>query len=274
MKFRISNGKDYKKLVHPNAAPSNDVEGLSIEGIEPLYLKFGASKPNPDYQGGLINLSEHRQKLNQPLCTCLKNNNAGKVGRQFFVVSEPKNLIQLVGEGYDPNSGEIVPITYQTNELKSANYRRRKVIEEFAAFYDPLFYKREISVFEFTLTNADEMDFDIRRMVDSIKYRFKSIGKKVRGYLWVLDLSSNRNDNLGYFPHYHLLIVCDRINIKGGKIPSQLKMENVWGSNTHVSLVRNSLSKWTGSYLSKNNFRVIPDSGKGIRMYGKSMKLR
>jgi hypothetical protein len=90
----------------------------------------------------------------------------------------------------------------------------------------------------------------------------------------VLEISSpDKQKNLsGFHLHYHLVVIVDRLNIKGGKMPKALKLNDAWGQRTQVEFVKSSLEGLLIGYLGKNNYRLTDTKGKKIRMFGNSRR--
>lgn len=263
-----------RKLKVGGAQTEFIVDGqLSLQRIYHL----GISKRNVNYKAGLILVE--RGKLRRPasyIRSCQLLNNAETSEPNFVVITKPKwnTLIQV--SGLNTNTGEFIPNleAYQTNDLKAGNYRKIQSAKRFSKFYCPLIEKKLVSAIMHTFTQLELAGKDMRSMIDIVKCRYKSIGRKLRGYFWVLEISSpNKQINaVGYHLHYHLVVIVDRLNIKGGKMPKALKLNEVWGQRTHVEFVKTNLEALVVGYLCKSNFRLTDTNGKKIRMFGNSRR--
>lgn len=219
---------------------------------------FNGRERNPEYESGLLDLHSLR--------SCLIHNNAEKIEppkQGLKIKTKPKWVTTLQALEPDGESGELLPtFEYITNDLKAGNNRKIKALNSFCNHYQPLYQERKVSLLMHTFTQADRALLDMRRMIDDVKYRYKLIGKELRGYMWTMEISSEN-----YHFHYHLVTACNRIRVKGGKMPDELKLEELWGQRTGVEFVRKNVKHYLSSYFSKNNYRI-----ERKRMYGKSRR--
>ena len=216
---------------------------------------------NPMYEQGLVELS---------LRACLKNNNAEiREGQNthFEVETIPKWYTKLrkvpITDFGDLNHKEAT--IYNTDSLKSARGRVMKRVFDMSDHYQPLYAEKEVSMIMHTLTTANDVYIrkgqTMRKAMDSIKYRYSSIGMPIRGYVWVSEVSED------FHWHYHLLVASERFEIKGQKMPKELKLDDVWGAHTKVEFIRKNLRSYLSGYFSKSNWRV-----RGQRRVGQSKK--
>lgn len=243
--------------------------------FQPLTWSFRGRQPNPDYQSGLVRLSEVRPPKivhpdTDPLRACLKHHNAEIFRGDVLIKTAPKWATQLNCTGYDPETGEMIDVVYSTDDLRASNNRKIKALNQFCDVYQPLYKSHDVSLLLHTFTQADYAYLPMRRMLDTIKYRYRLLEREIRGYVWVLEISKPEHDKIGFHPHYHLVIACDRINVKGKGIPDELKLDDVWGQQTNVEFVKKNIRSYLGSYMGKNNWRMTTHSGDTFRMCGKS----
>ena len=189
--------------------------------------EFKKSEINPEYTPEKI----------IPLRSCLLDNIAVFTKRQFHYTKTPKYLKTLtVPLKIDTGTGEIVCTEYSTDDLKSAKNRKIKTVEKFCNFYEPLYRQRKISVLFHTFSRADYSQADMRRMLEKIKRRYKSIGREILGYLWVIEFAENQKMINGLHIHYHLVISIKRIRVT--EIPEALKFNDIWGQRTGVEFIK------------------------------------
>jgi|JI10StandDraft_1071094.scaffolds.fasta_scaffold67790_2 hypothetical protein len=246
------------------------------ENLQKIY-HFGISKRNENYLAGLVPVKVARKpKTNKSLRSCQLLNNAENNRQVFIVKTQPKWNTEIQVSGLDTTTGEFIPNveTYQTNDLKAGNNRKIVAAKNFCEIYSPQLKKRSVSAILHTFTQLDLAGKDMRSMIDIVKCRYKSIGRKLKGYFWVLEISSpDKQKNLsGFHLHYHLVVIVDRLNIKGGKMPNALKLNDAWGQRTQVEFIKSSLEGLLIGYLGKNNYRLTDTQGKKIRMFGNSRR--
>jgi hypothetical protein len=246
------------------------------ENLQKIY-HLGISKRNENYLYGLVPVNDARKgQKNKSFRSCQLLNNAENNRRGFIVKTQPKWNTEIQVSGLDTTTGEFIPNveTYQTNDLKAGNNRKIVAAKNFCEIYSPQLKKRSVSAILHTFTQLDLAGKDMRSMIDIVKSRYKSIGRKLKGYFWVLEISSpDKQKNLsGFHLHYHLVVIVDRLNIKGGKMPQALKLNDAWGQRTQVEFVKSSLEGLLVGYLGKNNWRLTDTNNKKIRMFGNSRR--
>lgn len=203
---------------------------------------------NTDYENGLTSA---------PLRSCLLHNNSHTFS--WIIKSKPKWFTDLLQTTLDKNTGEIIDTSvYQTNDLTSGNYRKIKAVNKFCDVYEPLYRKHEISVMFYTLTLANETDATIPKLMNAFKMRLKRNGIKLRGYVWVLEIS----DKLHI--HYHLLVATDRIKIKGKKMPEFLKINDLWKCRTQVKFAQKHVRGYLAKYFVKCSSRILHKRSYGL----------
>lgn len=230
---------------------------------------------NLDYEAGLVRLTDVRPSPegSTPLRSCLIHNNAEISRGDILIKTQPKWLTVLDCLGIDTHTGEIGQIDpYRTNDLKAGNARKIAALDKFCNHFHPLYVKREVSVIMHTLTQADFAATDIRSLIDVAKYRYSALKREIRGYFWTLEVSTPEQDKVGYHPHYHLVIACDRLNFRGKGMSDYLKFDDVWGQRTQAQFVRKNIRHYLSGYFAKNDWRVTDVNGSRVRMYGTSRK--
>lgn len=211
---------------------------------------FRSRRKNPEYSDSKLEI----------LRSCHIHNKASK-NSEYLIKRIPKWITVLDCESADTETGEILYDLYETDDMKQAKGRKIKTIKKFCDFYQPLYSKRLVSVLFHTFTRINYSRNDMKTMLECVKSRYKSLGKPIRGYLWVLEISENNH------AHYHLVIACDRIRVKA--IPEELKMENLWGQRTGVEFIKKSVRNYLSKYLYESDGRLI-----GKRNYAISRNLR
>lgn len=243
------------------------------ENLQKIY-HLGISKRNENYLAGLVPVKGARkQKTKKSLRSCQLLNNAENNSREYIVQTQPKWNTQMKVSGLDKTTGEFIPEleTYNTNDLKAGKYRQISAAKKFCVNIKNLQKQKQGSILLHTFTRLNEADCDIRSLIEILKARYKSLGRKIRGYFWVLEVSNPKKGS-DFHLHYHLVVFVDRLNIKGGKMPEALKLNDVWGQRTQVEFLRKSLEGFLLGYLSKSDARLKDSNGKKIRMFGSSRR--
>lgn len=230
----------------PSAGDAN------IAKLEKVAWRFSKRLLNPSYEAGLKTL---------PLRSCLIHDNSEISIREIKTV--PKWITTLNYSEVDTTSGEIVTdeVAYETNEIKSSNARKIVRLDRFCNYYQPLYAGREVSLLFHTFTRANCANLTFSRMLDDVKYAYRSISRPVRGYIWTAEVSQQLHW------HYHLCVAVDRLKVR--KIPDELKFEELWGQRTGVEFVRKNVKHYMAKYFAKENARVI-----GQRAFGCSRSLK
>lgn len=207
---------------------------------------------NPDFEKGLRILDPI------PFDACLRDDKATRI---YQVKTAPKWITKLQYDEWQIEGGELVEVgEYETNELKSSNNRKIKSLDAFCKTYETPYRQRGISILFVTLTRANAARVPLKVMMHLIKKRLKSIGFNITGFIWTAEVS----EKLHW--HYHLALALDkRMNIRGGKLPKQLRFEAIWGQRTETEFVKNNVRHYMAKYFAKHQARVI-----GQRSYGKS----
>ena len=142
---------------------------------------------------------------------------------------------------------------FNTDEVKMMRYRRNLMLTDFyQEFKDAKYTWLEIG-FDFTTTTR------IGDVLLKLKRNLKKINLKSLSYVWLVD----KGDRFGNM-HFHLIVVVDRIQLKGSKLPDELKL-SFKERKLHSSFVANK--KKMIEYLKKKPIFYI---GKRKRVYGKS----
>jgi len=225
---------------------------------------FKSRRRNPDWS--IDKLIEVRSK--KSLRSCLIPINAEKINAPIYYISTiPKWLTTLEStECIDTGTGEIIYADYLTDDFKAARNRKIKTVEKFCDFYEPLYRARRVSLLFHTFTRLNYSGQDMRRMLDNVKYRYSLLKRRIRGYLWALELKQNENMDGGFHIHYHLVVVIDRVQWK--EIPEELKFEDLWGQRTGVEFIKKTVKGYLSKYLYKSDGKIL-----SRRSYAISRKL-
>lgn len=140
-----------------------------------------------------------------------------------------------------------------TNEVKMMRYKRNQMLEKFYNDYKGTKYTwLEIGVDFKTTTRIADVLLKLNR-------NLKKLNLKTISYFWLIDKGSEYGNM-----HFHLLVCVDRIQIKGSKLPKELKL-SFKERRVHSSFVTNK-NRWI-RYLKKKPIFYI---GKRKRVFGKS----
>lgn len=142
---------------------------------------------------------------------------------------------------------------FDTNDVKISRYKRNKMLDEFYDRYNTSKYSWIEIGFDFKTTTR------IRDIILKVKRNLNKINLKPLAYVWLVD----KGETYGNM-HFHLIVVIDRIEIKGQKLPQELKL-TFKQRKIHSSFVGNK--KKMINYLKKKPVFYI---GKRKRVYGKS----
>jgi hypothetical protein len=167
----------------------------------------------------------------------------------------------LLQTDFDRSTGEITgQSVYRTDCLTSGNNRKIKAVNRFCGHFEPLYLKRQVSMFFYTFTVANQAKVTIKACMEAFQKRLKRRNIKLHGYVWILEVSDNLH------VHYHALVATDRINCRGGSLPEYLKLDTVWGAMCQVQFIRKSVRYYLATYFTKNKNRIV-----GKRQYGLKM---
>lgn len=253
-KVKINTSLSVTPSVQETVISVTDVTDINVS-CNTSY-RFKSRRKNPDWDTSKL----------IPLRSCLIHNNAEILEPEIYVSIIPKWLTVLEKEKVYEDTGEILYDDYETNDFKAAKGRKIKTVRKFVDFYEPLYRARKVSLLFHTFTRMDYAKQDMRRMLDNVKYRYESLNRPVRGYLWALELKENEGMESGYHIHYHLVVAIDRLNVK--EIPSELKFEDLWGQRTGVEFIKRSVKAYLSQYLYKSDGRLLRK-----RSYAVSRKL-
>lgn len=204
----------------------------------------------------------YSQAIVQPLRPCLLHHNS-EIYSSVRIALQPKYFTTLKRFEVDTDTGEISASYYLTDDFKGKKGRIFKKIGAFADLWQPEYTKKKVSIFFLTFTMANGANMRFSDMIDNVKYRYKSIGFKLKAYFWVSEVSENNQW------HYHLCVVTDRMNIRGKKMPDELKFEGLWGKITGITFVEKSIKSYLSSYINKSQATVIADE-RTLRACGSS----
>jgi predicted SprT family Zn-dependent metalloprotease len=205
------------------------------------------------------NLEYEEGLKSAPLRSCLLHNKSHTFS--WIIKSKPKWFTDLLQTTLDKETGEIIDTSvYQTNDLTSGNYRKIKAVNKFCDVYEPLYKKHEVSIMFYTLTLANQTDTTIPKLMNAFKMRLKRNGIKLRGYVWVLEISDQLH------VHYHMLVATDRIKIKGKKMPEFLKVHDLWQCRTKVEFAQKHVRGYLAKYFVKCSSRILHKRSYGLTM--------
>lgn len=219
---------------------------------------FLSRSVNPEYQAGLVEVAPRRRA---PLRSCLLHH---KSDRNWVIKCQPKYFTTLLRTDFNRDTGEVFgQSVYQTNCLSSGNNRKIRALNGLKNAFKEHWERRKVSIFFYTFTIANENGVSISKAFDGLRKRFIRNGHPVRGYCWVLDI-----DKDSFHIHYHAVVVCDRVNCRGKRLPKWVKMDDIWGARCQVEFGK-GFNYYLAKYLAKNNWRVYSDGdGKRKRQYG------
>lgn len=206
---------------------------------------------NPEYENGLKQV---------PLRSCLLHHKVA-ADSIWLIKTKPKWFTDLLQTNFSRDTGEILSQSvYRTDCLTAGNNRKIKAVNRFCDHFKEPYRKREVSMFFYTLTIANQAKVTIKECMDAFHKRLKRRNIKLHGYVWILEISDNLH------VHYHALVATDRINCRGNSLPDFLKLDNVWGANCQVQFIRKSVRYYLATYFTKNKNRIV-----GKRQYGLKM---
>jgi len=233
-----------------------------------LKYKFKHTRKNPEWDvNKLISievLPDGTPVNIDTLRSCLLRNNAEIKNPEILISKTPKWLTTLEEpKCIDTGTGEIIYEDYETDDFKASRNRKIKTVEKFCNYYEPLYQARKVSLLFHTFTRLNYAKQDMRRMVDNAKFRYNSLKRPIRGYLWALELE---NKDKSIHIHYHFIVAIDRIQVK--KIPEALKFQDLWGQRTGVEFIKKTIKGYLSKYLYKSDYKML-----GRRSYSISRKL-
>lgn len=236
----------------PNYSVDTSPQSVDNQHITKSFW-FLRRKLNPNYESGLKVV---------PLRSCLLLNNVPKNGvKNWIIKTQPKWQVELLQSELDKETGEILSTSvYLTDDLKSGNNRKIKAVNRFCDYFNPIYKRREISLFFHTLTLANQSQVDIRTAVKNYRRRLNRNGVNVRGLLWVLEISENSHI------HYHILCATNRLNYKGMKMPVFLKFNDLWGCRTKAEFIKHDVRYYLATYFTKCQSRIEKHRSYGISM--------
>ena len=213
---------------------------------------------NPEYETGLKSL---------PFESCLIHNKGNKKtaeNGELLVQTKPKYITELLREKYDKVQDNWSGMeVLETNSFKSANWRKIKALNRFCDKYQPLYQEKKVTLYFLTFTRMNKARVTFKTMSRIVSKYFERIGFPIRAFVWTLEVSENLH------AHYHLCVCVDRMELKGGKIPKQMKFNKIWGQRTEIDFVKKNVKFYLSKYFAKNNSRI-----EGYRSYGISKKLK
>lgn len=192
--------------------------------------------------------------------TCLIHNNSKSQNSEIYISNIPKWLTVLSKEDINEDTGEIFYSDYNTDDFKASRNRKIKTVNKFCDFYESLYQSKKVSLLFHTFTRINYSKKDMVLMMENVKDRYEALKRKIRGYLWVLEISENNHI------HYHLIVSIDRVYFK--EIPKELKFEDLWGQRTDVEFIKKSIRAYLSKYLYKSQAKLL-----GKRSYAISRKL-
>lgn len=142
---------------------------------------------------------------------------------------------------------------FDTDDVKIMKYKRNKILTDLYQEYKEEKYTwLEIGLDFKTSTRIGDVLLKLNR-------NLKKINLKSIAYVWIVD----KGETYGNM-HFHLLVVVNKIELKGSKLPNELKL-SFKERKLHSSFVANK--KKMIDYLKKKPIFYI---GKRKRVYGKS----
>jgi hypothetical protein len=230
-----------------------------------LYT-FRSNELNPEYYKGLITIPNKRlirnNEKSEAFESCHIRNNAEKNESSFSLIIKTTNKwnTYLSRIDYNPETGEVDdPVRYCTNELKRANARKIKALNKFCKRYQPMYKRKDVTLFFITLTSMDKARLTIRELIDILKYRIKvGLDREILSYIWTLEVSKNIHC------HYHLCIAVKRVDMKGKKFSDYVKLETVWGCRSQFDFVKKDIKRYLSKYFAKDQSRVLNHRSYGI----------
>lgn len=219
-----------------------------------FFYSYCSTRENPDYEQGLQVI---------PFESCLIHNKSDRI----LIETKPKWLTTLAKNTWSDEFQDWgVTEVLETNNFKSANYRKIKALDKFCSKYQPMYTKREVTLFFMTFTNAPKCR-PWKEMMGIISHYFKRTGFPILDYIWTAEISE------GLHFHYHLCIATSRMNLKNKKIPELLKFDKLWGQRTEIDFVKKNVRHYMAKYFAKNNARAKmfdAETGKmtAVRSYG------
>jgi hypothetical protein len=240
----LPKGKGKEKHIR---ALSKRAKKTALFNKKGVTYEFVNSTKNPEYEKGLKPL---------PFESSLIHNK----GHRIYVKTKPKYLTNLAEFKTDEEGLPILTREIETNDLKSANYRKIKAVDKWCNYWHPLYNQKKITLFFFTLTRLNYARISIRQLLKILKLNLSRNNIQLLDYLWILEISE------GLHCHYHLVVAIDRKTFK--KIPEFLKLEKYWGQRTEIDFVKKNIRFYLSKYFGKNSWRI--DSG--MRAYGQMRK--
>lgn len=142
---------------------------------------------------------------------------------------------------------------FNTDDVKITRFKRNQMLTYFyKEFKEAKYTWIEVGV-DFKTTNR------VGDVLLKLKRNLKKIHLQSLGYVWLVD----KGDKYGNM-HFHLLVVVDKIQLQGCKLPNELKL-SFKERKIHSSFVANK--KKMIDYLIKKPIFYL---GKRKRVYGKS----
>lgn len=142
---------------------------------------------------------------------------------------------------------------FETNDVKISRFKRNQLLDGFYNNFKEKKYTWLEIGFDFTTTTR------IGDVLFKLKRNLKKINLKPLAYVWLVD-KGEKHGNM----HFHLLVAIDKIDLKGKKLPNELKL-SFKERKVHSSFVSNKRD--IVDYLKKKPIFYI---GKRKRVYGKS----
>jgi hypothetical protein len=202
-----------------------------------------------------------RTSERESLCSCLITNNSDTFNNQYLVIeTAPKWYHHYKMLGLDLQQGFSNIGSYKSDSFKASNNRKIKALDRFCSYYQPLYGSKKVTLFLFTLTAYwTHTETQVQDAVEALKLRFKRKKVNVLGYIWTFEVSENLH------PHYHLCLAVERMNLRGGRLPKFLFLDQVWNARTGVDFVKKNIRNYLSQYFAKSNYRAL-----NKRSYGTS----
>lgn len=245
--------KNGRKEVHLTESVKHYKKMLKAS-VKGYFYSYCSTRKNTDYEGGLKTI---------PFESCLIHNKSDRI----LIETKPKWITTLAKNTWNEEYQEYgLTEVLETNNFKGANYRKIKALDRFCGKYQPLYEKKEVTLFFMTFTNANKCR-PWREMMGIISHYFKRTGFPVLGYVWTSEISEKNHF------HYHLCVATNRMNLKNQKIPTLLKFDKLWGQRTEIDFVKKNVRHYMAKYFAKHNSRAKMFDAKtnkisNVRSYG------
>ena len=161
----ISKPKARKKVTEPILTPLLRQKKKEVKAlVTGQFFTWCTTTKNPEYEEGLKTL---------PFESCLIHNKCNKKNgeiKPLRIQTKPKYFTHLQRHKLTENCDFEVS-DYHTDSFKAANYRKIKAMKKFGEFYQPLYEKKEVTLWFLTFTRAvadDNLSISDNSSINSI----------------------------------------------------------------------------------------------------------